>query len=344
MICLSKKISQSSYKPNTSHSKQNCNDFFIFHYKSFPSLSLELHFKCSFYLAHFTIIFLFSQYFFDRLTNFLTIIESILFTFSANCISASTIIIKGIFFQFQLNFPSMSFSSNFRMLISQQSSTTPVQPAESINTKMEVFFIRELRNTKIIAVDHGYGNMKTANTVTPTGIKAYETEPIFTGNILEYNGIYYRIGEGHKEFIPDKAMDEEYYLLTLMAIARELNVFSIREADVHLAAGLPLTWIRNQREAFRSYLLQNPEVHYRFNGKEYHLRFVGCSLYPQGYPAIVNHLGNFKGTNLLADIGNGTMNILYINNKKAQESRCWTEKLGVNQCMIAAKNAVLDKF
>ena len=75
-----------------------------------------------------------------------------------------------------------------------------------------------------------------------------------------------------------------------MAIASELNVFSIREADVHLAAGLPLTWIRNQRKAFRSYLLQDPEVHYRFNGKKYHLRFVGCSLYPQGYPAIVNHL------------------------------------------------------
>ena len=91
--------------------------------------------------------------------------------------------------------------SDFRMLISQQISTTPVQPAESINTKTEVFFMRELRNTKIIAVDHGYGNMKTANTVTPTGIKAYETEPIFTGNILEYNGIYYRIGEGHKEFM-----------------------------------------------------------------------------------------------------------------------------------------------
>ena len=112
--------------------------------------------------------------------------------------------------------------------------------------------MQELRNTKIIAVDHGYGNMKTANTVTPTGIKAYETEPIFTGNILEYNGIYYRIGEGHKEFIPDKAMDEEYYLLTLMAIARELNVFSIREADVHLAAGLPLTWMNNNLDILDS--------------------------------------------------------------------------------------------
>ncbi len=204
--------------------------------------------------------------------------------------------------------------------------------------------MREIKNTKIIAVDHGYGNIKTANTVMPTGITAYETEPIFTGNILEYNGTYYRIGEGHKEFIPDKAMDEDYYLLTLMAVARELNVFSIQEADVHLAAGLPLTWIRNQREEFRSYLLQNSEVSYRFNNKDYHIRFVGCSLYPQGYPAIVNLLSTLKGTNLLANIGNGTMNILYINNKKAQESRCWTEKFGVNQCMIAAKNSILDRF
>lgn len=204
--------------------------------------------------------------------------------------------------------------------------------------------MREFRNVKIIAVDHGYGNIKTANTVTPTGITAYETEPIFTGNILDYNGTYYRIGEGHKEFIPDKAIDEDYYLLTLMVVARELNIFSIQEADVHLAAGLPLTWIRHQREEFRSYLLQNSEVSYRFNNKDYHIRFVGCSLYPQGYPAIVNRLGDLKGTNLLADIGNGTMNILYINNKKAQESRCWTEKFGVNQCLIAAKNAILDRF
>ncbi len=40
-------------------------------------------------------------------------------------------------------------------------------------------------------------------------------------------------------------MDEDYYILTLMAVARELNVYGIREADVHLATGLPLTWIQN---------------------------------------------------------------------------------------------------
>ena len=74
--------------------------------------------------------------------------------------------------------------------------------------------MRNLHNIRIIAVDHGYGNVKTANTITPTGIKAYPTKPIFGGDILEYAGTYYLIGEGHKEFIADKSMDEDYYILT----------------------------------------------------------------------------------------------------------------------------------
>ena len=204
--------------------------------------------------------------------------------------------------------------------------------------------MRELNGIKIIGVDAGYGNIKTANTVTPTGITVYDNPPIFSGSILEYEGKYYRIGEGHKEFIPDKVEDDDFYLLTLMAIAKELNICGIRQADVYLAAGLPMSWIRSQRDAFRNYLLRNEQVAFRFNGKDYMVRFVGCSVYPQGYPAIINQLGAFTGINLLADIGNGTMNILYINDRKPMENRCWTEKLGVNQCMIAAKNAIMDSF
>ena len=37
--------------------------------------------------------------------------------------------------------------------------------------------MRELNNIKIVAVDHGYGNIKTANTVTPTGVIAYLCQP-----------------------------------------------------------------------------------------------------------------------------------------------------------------------
>ena len=36
---------------------------------------------------------------------------------------------------------------------------------------------------------------------------------------------------------------------------------------------------------------------------------------------------------MLADIGNGTMNIMYITNSRPFASKCWTEKLGVNQCV-----------
>lgn len=104
--------------------------------------------------------------------------------------------------------------------------------------------MKEWKNLKIIGVDHGYGNIKTANTVTPTGIQVYETEPTISGNSLEYHNRFYCIGEGHKEFVADKALDEDYYILTLMAMARELNVYGLREANVHLAAGLPLTWDR----------------------------------------------------------------------------------------------------
>ena len=68
--------------------------------------------------------------------------------------------------------------------------------------------MKTIHNTKIIGIDHGYGNMKTANCCFPTGITAYDHEPLFTADMLVYGGRYYLIGEGHKEFAPDKIKDE----------------------------------------------------------------------------------------------------------------------------------------
>lgn len=205
--------------------------------------------------------------------------------------------------------------------------------------------MRELKDgTYIIGVDHGYGNIKTANTVTPTGIQAYDTEPIFQGNVLEYGGKYYRFGEGHKNFIADKSEDDDFYILTLMAIARELQRAGIYKAKVHLAAGLPLTWIRVQRESFREYLMRNKNLKFRYNDKEYDVELVGCSIYPQGYSAVIDRLKDFTGTNIIADIGNGTMNVMYLVNKKPNDALCWTEKLGVNKCSRRIKNTIMDLY
>lgn len=86
-----------------------------------------------------------------------------------------------------------------------------------------------------------YGNMKTANCCFQTGVTVYEKEPIFKDNLLVWNNKYYLIGAEHKEFSADKMLDEDYYILTLAAIARELNIAKIYSADVLIAAGLPLT-------------------------------------------------------------------------------------------------------
>lgn len=75
----------------------------------------------------------------------------------------------------------------------------------------------------IVGIDHGYGNIKTANTVTPTGITKLDAAPTFTKNTLFFEGNYYQIGEGHKEYLTDKWEDNDNYLFTLMGIARELK-------------------------------------------------------------------------------------------------------------------------
>ena len=213
--------------------------------------------------------------------------------------------------------------------------------------------MRKHNNFYIIGVDAGYGNMKTARTIYPTGLVAMDTKPFFDGNILEYNGTWYRIGEGHKAFNPDKTADEDFYILTLASIASELRTERITEANVHLALGLPTTWTGRQREDYRRYMMRNPDVQFIFNDEKYTVHLTDCVVFPQGYAALVplmdrdkkyNDFRQFTGTVMMADIGNGTMNIMRLVDGKPDEQRCWTEVLGVNQCVLTARKQMMDKY
>ena len=204
--------------------------------------------------------------------------------------------------------------------------------------------MKHYKNFLIVGIDHGYGNIKTANTVTPTGITKLDAAPTFTKSTLFFDGSYYLIGEGHKEYLTDKWEDEDNYIFTLMGIARELNREGITSADVHLAVELPLTWVNRQREDFRKYMLQRESVDFKYEDKLYSVRIVGCSVFPQGYAAVVPNLKDMIGLNMLADIGNGTVNIMKINNRKPITTQSYTEKMGVNQCVKAASNAMMNKL
>ena len=116
------------------------------------------------------------------------------------------------------------------------------------------------------------------------------------------------------------------------------------KARVYIAAGLPLTWVESQRESFRAYLLQNDHVDFIWRGIEYHVDIVGADVYAQGFSAIVPMLKQFKGVNMLCDIGNGTMNVMYINERRPVPDKCYTEKFGTHQCMLAVRESVLRQF
>ena len=195
----------------------------------------------------------------------------------------------------------------------------------------------------IIGIDHGYGNIKTAEHIFKSGVIAHDLEPLFTDNLLVYGGKYYTIGEGHKEFTPEKQTDDDYYVLTLAAIAMELKDFNLTEGDVFIAAGLPLTWASGQKEAFERYLTQNTQVSFRFQGVDYNIRIVGAKIYPQGYAAIADIASTMKGVNMVADIGNGTMNTFTLIDGIPQKERMFTEKFGTYQCTLAVRETFMRK-
>lgn len=197
--------------------------------------------------------------------------------------------------------------------------------------------MKDFKNKVIIGIDHGYGNIKTANHIFKTGVMEYDAEPLFTKDMLVYNGKYYTIGEGHKEFKAEKQNDDDYYVLTLAAIAMELDDNDLTEADVFIAAGLPLTWTSGQKAEFAEYLTKNERVTFLFRKVRYRIRIVGAKVYPQGYAAVANFASSMKGVNMVADIGNGTMNTLTVINGAPQQGRMFTEKFGTHQCTLAVR-------
>lgn len=146
--------------------------------------------------------------------------------------------------------------------------------------------MNEMNTTPIlIAVDQGYGNVKTPHFIFPTGITAFDEEPAFSTDTLYWAGRWYAIGDTHKEFIADKTADEDFLKLTMVAIAKELKLRGRTEAAVHLAVGLPLTWVGQQKQRFTRYLTQVRILEYdiQATAKGYH-RLAAKALRKRGEP------------------------------------------------------------
>ena len=107
---------------------------------------------------------------------------------------------------------------------------------------------------EVIGIDHGWSMMKTISQVFVTGVKEITTTPALFGDVLEYEGKFYKVGTVRQEVKDTKVEDDSFYLLTLAAVAKELKRRGLAEAKVFLAVGLPLTRFGAEKNDFIKYL------------------------------------------------------------------------------------------
>lgn len=190
------------------------------------------------------------------------------------------------------------------------------------------------KNTIAIAIDHGWSQMKTVNTeVFTTGVKEITTKPAIYDNVLEYEGKYYKVGGDRLEVKENKVLDENFYLLTLAAIAKELEYRCKRNAHILLAVGLPIGRFGAERDSFIEYLSKNKAVKFKFEKKEYQVYIERVSVYPQGYAAIAPAIKSMAHKELVVDIGSWTVDLLPIVEHSPDESKCVTTPDGIITCM-----------
>ena len=126
----------------------------------------------------------------------------------------------------------------------------------------------------LIAVDHGNYSIKTPNFSFVAGLAEHTVPPPILDDCIEYDGRYWTLSESRIFYMRDKTQDDRYFILTLFAIAKELEKkrYTSPVVSVDLAVGLPpehygvlkdrfaAYFKRNIIEAIRQYMIANPEI------------------------------------------------------------------------------------
>lgn len=204
-----------------------------------------------------------------------------------------------------------------------------------------------MKDVIVIGVDHGYAAMKTVHFSFPTGLVEYEHEPYTQKDVLEYNGRYYVVGSGRQPLQRDKTQTEDYYLLTLAAIAKELEHRGAEHtASVHLAAGLPLTSFGRDKKSFRSYLYRDGSaIPFRYEGQDYTVTIQEVSLFPQGYAAVLTQTELLDEPSVIvADIGGWTVDLMRLDNRIPNAASCRSLELGMIRCIDEISEQVRRLF
>lgn len=215
-----------------------------------------------------------------------------------------------------------------------------------------------------IAVDQGNYNIKSfgpskSTSPFPTGVNHHGTvpPPMLNGS-LTYNGKHYSICENRLQARRDKTSDEDYLILTLAAIAREIRAewknIEKHECRVGLALGLPVEHLSlkvngvllkdRYKQVFGN---EGKPFEYTYEGEEFKIQIVDVSVFPQTISAVASSGDVWKEVttcprSYIIDIGGGTTNVIGIIHGQPQNPGITLENAGVLQLFKEVERHVME--
>lgn len=186
----------------------------------------------------------------------------------------------------------------------------------------------------LIAVDHGNKNIKTAHHVLTSGLTESDNRPPFGDGILQMDGKYYVLSEQRIPYLRDKTVDDRFFILTLFAIALELEAAAIAPTDnvidIQLAIGLPPLHYGSQYKRFEDYFQKWGVVDFRFRDKSYSIWVDNVCCYPQAYAAAVAYQKVREQKKVMVlDLGGFTLDYLLIRSGRPDFAACDSLEYGI---------------
>lgn len=176
-------------------------------------------------------------------------------------------------------------------------------------------------NYTVVAIDTGNKNIKVphAEPFTSGLIKHGPSAPPVSAETLKLDGNYFSLTETRIPAMFDKTKTEDFYILTLFGIARELLASSgakdqkYLRRDICLATGLPPTHLQELKEKYVAYFGRSGKrVCFEYNDVTFDIRIGRVEVFPQGYAAMVPYLGETKNKarSYIIDIGGYTTDVI----------------------------------
>lgn len=169
----------------------------------------------------------------------------------------------------------------------------------------------------IISVDHGNKSIKTPHAIFTSGLVMSDGLQGFKTDYIGWNGKYYSLTERRISYLRDKTEDDRFFILTLFAIAKELEYRDVSETldpiDITLLVGLPPAHYEQLHSRFEQYFLRRREaIDFEYNGKYYSVRINKVLSYPQAFAAAVTQYSTLKVHSVayIIDIGGFTIDVL----------------------------------